>query len=111
MVDSSKLNPNVIHLLKRDLHIKEFEAHSQTNKVKNDKRRTLHKSTRIYNKKKFLITISYLEKFSNLNKVKLAKEGNDQVYEEFELFIEISALCLSNSTEQPMIWEMSLKEC
>lgn len=95
-VNSMKINPNAIKLQQRDLNMHKFDAQKGTNE-QNDKKKVLFKTTKLYRDKKYLLIITHIERVSDLNKLISAHEGDEQVYEEFDILFEISAYCLSDN--------------
>jgi hypothetical protein len=111
IVNSAKLNPNAVNVVERSLNLNKFDEKKLDDNKSTEKRKVLFKNTKAYGERKYLLIITYIERLSNVNKIILAHQGDDQVYEEFELFIEISGLCLSNPSIKPLLWELSLPEC
>mgnify|MGYP007031664705 CR=1 FL=1 len=109
-INSVKLNPNAVHLVHRNLNLTKFEDR-KFNEKNNDQKKVLFKTTKVYGDRKYLLIISYIERSSNVNKIILAHEGTDQVYEEFELFMELTGICLTNPSKKPLNWEVSIQEC
>jgi hypothetical protein len=110
LVNSIKLNPNAISLQTKKMNLTKFDE-SNAEAKKHDKRKVLFKTTRLFREKKYLLIITYIERPSNLNKIIVAHEGNDQVYEEYDLFLDISATCISHKNLKPLTWELPLQEC
>ena len=110
MVNSTKINPNALSVTEKKLSIQE-NPDNKPSKDKNNKKKVLFKMTKAYGDKKYLVLINYIEKLSTINGVmSLAGREDDKVYEDFELFIEVSAVCLSHSAIKPLVWELALQE-
>jgi len=110
LVNSTKINPNALSVTEKKLSIQE-NPDNKPSKDKNNKKKVLFKMTKAYGDKKYLVLINYIEKLSTINGVmSLAGREDDKVYEDFELFIEVSAVCLSHSAIKPLVWELALQE-
>lgn len=112
LINDSKVNPNALKLLEKQLDVVENPVKDFDQDAKySQKKKILFKMTKAYGDRKYLLLINYLEKPSNLNNIlSIVRKEDDQVYEEFELFIEVNVVCLSNNAIRPITWELSLKE-
>lgn len=109
LINKGKINPNAVRVQEKSLKLAKFDNENTQEIKRNDKRKVLLKTTKFYGERKFLLIITHIERVSNLNKLILAHEGNDQVYEEFDIFFEISAIGLSENIKYS--WELPLGEC
>ena len=112
LVNHAKLNPNALSVVEKKLaSMQVTDPKSNKDNKNNNKKKVLFKMTKVYGEKKYLLLINYIEKLSTINGVlSITGREDDQVYEDFELFLEVSAVCLSHSAVKPLVWELSLQE-
>ena len=116
VVNKNKLNADSIQILSEIPAISlpaEEEEQQDAGLIEPDgKRNVLHKPNKTFGDQKYLILVSYFEKLSNMNKVwQIESNKHNQIFEEFDIFIEVTATLTSSSTpSRPIIWTFPFEE-
>ena len=113
-VNSSKLDPASIKLLENRFNLKkdsEPENDSRVGKHYKEmqkKKVTLLKTAKICGGHKYLFAINSMERLAPM--CELQQADKDNAFEEYEIYLEIVATCLSNNNKKRLVWEVSLGE-
>ena len=115
LVNTGKLNLNCLQITDKNLEILLDTKKDNTESLishSNDKKKVLYKTTKLFQDQKYLLMINYIERLAKNSNYALSNQNKnaDEVFEDYEIFIEISALCLSNRDIKKVIWELSLFE-
>ena len=116
LVNTGKLNLNCLHITDKNLQInldnkKDHLDSSSLINHSNDRRKVLYKTIKLYQEEKYLLVINHIERLArNTNSVYIHNKNTDQIFEDYDVFIEISSICLSNKDNKKVIWELSLFE-
>ena len=86
-----------------DIDVERFSGMASTGK-NYDRKFTLVKASKIYNKVKYLFQVNKIERMIN------GLEQNE-VYQEYEVFWEIEAKVISAKNTNPLIWQLNNAEC
>jgi hypothetical protein len=105
-VNSNKINPSAINLVERNVMVaKPTSKHRRTQSKK-----ILNKTIKFFDKNKYLVIISYKEQQSAVNHLVLENDPNQYLFDEYDITIEVSTVCMSNPNINSIIWDLKLTD-
>ena len=107
LIDSNKINPKCLHLIKKPLPSENSKSKIDPNKEfkKYDKKKLLAKGMKFIGLKKYFLTANYIERPIHTQRNAFFK-SDVEVFEDYESLVEIVATNISNESIK-IQWEMA----